>query len=210
LHRGPDSLEDVLDLESGLSKSLQQLSGKHAIGSWRTVIGDVARTRGVRNERSERCLHERETALGTAESAGEGCVPTRIEDDDVDAALGSVHLTEDTIDIEGLGTDVILAPDLGTRRNEIIPPVHLYAVARIVEEPDATLAHPFSEVRDRTPHAGVVEVHQLDHVKTLGAEHLGHSAGVVNRITQRGLDIGRVTDDEGSAMLSLGLESDVP
>ena len=79
------------------------------------------------------------TARG-AKAALEGIVTGGIQDHDVEARLGLDHMPQHESRVYRLELDIGLASEVGTYWDQVVPTVHLEAMASVVEESDTAPA----------------------------------------------------------------------
>jgi hypothetical protein len=118
-----------------------------------------------RRPRAAGGVHRGESARGATHAALEGVVAAGVQDDDVDPVLGLGHLLEQQVHVHRSDPRGRLGVDVGVDGDEEVASPDLQAVAGIVEEADAALGEPPSELHDRALHRALAGVLVAETVK---------------------------------------------
>jgi len=145
---------------------------------------------------------ERARCHGALHALGKGIVAAGIEDDEPQL-LGRLDRLQNAIQRNRLVIGVGVALQHGVDRNEVVGPVHLEAVAGIIDHGEIGIARLLGELAQRTPHFGVFEIAAgFDDVEGGLFEHVGDGGGIVGRIGKRNdvLIVG-IADHERDALV---------
>jgi hypothetical protein len=156
-------------------------------------------------------LHAREPApelraalkrgQAAAEILGQRIVAAGIEEDEVGRRLG-FHQPDDGVELDRLGGEQELVLEPGIGGDQVVPVIHLQAVARIEEQADLRLVERARELLDGLGEVLLIEVASEQHLEPELLQRLGDVGGVVAGIAQgRGVRVGRVPDHQGDATL---------
>jgi hypothetical protein len=160
----------------------------------------------IRDQRAVRRSHLGQTTIGGAQPPGaERIVATGVEDHEVEARAGSLHLPRHKADVHHLEIDVGLARRIGANRHQIIGAADLHAVAGVIEKRDIGALNPLAKILHGLIHRGLVKIElsaTTNQDKTQAGKGVGHQPRVLARIVERGdISVGRVADYERYAFL---------
>ncbi len=195
-------LEDVFDLQSLRSHGFDEFSRVDAVFSG-TIIGDRAGGRGIGYEGPAGSVDGSQALSARAKAAGKGIVAAGIEDHDIEAVAGVVHLRQHHADVNGFIFDLFFVFDLSPDGDEVVPSIDLHPVAGVVEEADAALEEPLAKGLDVLFHLFLAEVHLFDHVEPQASKERAHGQRIVWRIAQGDGFVGAVADHQGDPLLGL-------
>ena len=183
-HTQAHALEDLFDRHAGALDVGQQVLRVQPVGAL-AVAGHAARRRGKGHQRADGCIKLRQPAAARARGARKGVVSAGIQDDDVDAVLGRLHLVEHLLHVDRLVRHFVLALDVGAHRHQEVAALDLHAVAGKVEQARAAGLEAITERGDGVLQLLLRRVQPQIDLEAGLLEHLGHGRGVVGRVDER-------------------------
>src|SRR5262249_23677169 len=126
------------------------------------------------------------------------------EDQDIELIVGIFQPPKDTSDGDGLIGHILLPPNPGIHRNQIILPTDLDAMPRKIEQAYTALPELATEQVNGLDHGAARRIAQQGDVEPELAEGRGHIAGIMHRIAQHAYLIGRIANHQRCAALGSG------
>lgn len=200
-HVQADALEGVLDAGVGHRQLANQVVRVEPVAALAAVVGDLARRGRVGEQAAGRRVERAQPSQRRPPAAAERVVPAGVEDDQVAAPAARLHAAQQLADVDRLPRHVGCLVDARVHRHQVVAPVELEAVAGVVEDGHAhrVASQAFAEAFDRTlqvlpSHVGL----QLD-LEARALEQRGHGTGVVVRVGQGLVAIGRIAHHQRDA-----------
>jgi hypothetical protein len=134
--------------------------------------------------------HLRKPAIGCAEAAAaERIVAAGVEDHQVEASAGPLHLPQHQVDVDHLEIDVGFARRIGVDGDEIVGAGHLHPMPGVIEQRDVGTLNLLAERLYGTVERRLFEVElgaAANQREAERAKRFGHQGGIVLRIIEPG------------------------
>ena len=144
-HIGTHLLEHILDLVAGLPDGSQQMLRVQAVGST-AIAGYGAGRSGIGHQRSDWRIHLRQPSLTRPCAAAKRVVAAGIQNHDVGHVASSLHLVKNRLRIDCAVGHLVFTGNSGAYRNQVVAPLDLHAVTRVIEQPGAPAAQPVTKL----------------------------------------------------------------
>ena len=161
-------LEDILELETGLSQNLQQLARENTVAAARAILRRLTGCRRIDDRGSlEARRHDgnvQPPCRGPRPSR-QRIVPASIQNHDIERRSGPIHRIQEITRIDPFVTQILLDFDLRIGRDEKILAGRLNAVSRIEHQPNFGRAELALERRHGAAEIALARIYFQDDVE---------------------------------------------
>ncbi len=170
------------------------------------ILRHVARRRGVGQQAANGCVKLAQALVCSTKFPAKRVFPAGIQNNQKAFVLGVFHEMQQFADIDQLLAHIVGIAHLGVHGNQVVAPIHLNTMARVVKNGKLYLGVPHLRAKalHRCAQAGLRGVELPVDLESGTRQQLCHGNGVAFGVVQRSCRVGRVADDQGHPSVQSG------